>query len=93
MIGLAILTSGVLGFQVPAASRPALEKKPPVQAPAQVADENDNGKAMAEYVALRDKTPATAAGQWKLGLWCEKNGLKPEAYVHFSEAVRPRSQP
>ena len=43
---------------------------------------------MAEYVVLRDKTPATAAGQWKLALWCEKNGLKPEAYVHFSEAAR-----
>lgn len=89
MIGLALLSSAILAFQVPAASRPAVEKKPPAQAPAQAQSDadGDSRKAMAEYETLRDRTPATAAGQWKLGLWCEKNGLKPEAYTHFSEAA------
>jgi hypothetical protein len=48
----------------------------------------DPGRALAEYNALKEKTPPTAAGQWKLGLWCEEHGLKPEAYVHFAEVVR-----
>ena len=61
--------------------------------PAHADGDSDSGKAMAEYVVLRDKTPATVAGQWKLALWCEKHGLKPEAYVHFSEACAARSQP
>ncbi len=60
-----------------------------VQKPApKPAVEVDPGEALAEYNALRAKTPSTAAAQWKLGLWCEEHGLKAEAYVHFSEVVR-----
>ncbi|QEH34105.1 hypothetical protein OJF2_26390 [Aquisphaera giovannonii] len=43
---------------------------------------------MKEYLALRVKTPPTAAGQWKLGLWCEQRGLAGAAAVHFAEVVR-----
>ncbi len=42
--------------------------------------------ASAEYLALRAKTADTADAHWKLGLWCEKNGLKAEALIEF-EAV------
>jgi hypothetical protein len=45
-------------------------------------------EALAKYNALKEKTPATAAAQWKLGLWCEQHALKPEANVHFWEVVR-----
>jgi hypothetical protein len=48
----------------------------------------DSGRALAEYNTLKEKAGPSAAAQWKLGLWCEEHGLKPEAYVHFSEVVR-----
>ena len=40
----------------------------------------------AEYLAQRARTPETAEGHWKLGLWCERKGLKNEALTEF-EAV------
>ncbi len=43
--------------------------------------------ALADYNGRRDKTPDTAAAQWKLALWCEQAGLKPEAYVHFGRVI------
>jgi Hint domain len=51
--------------------------------------EASQGAALAartEYLALRANTPETADGHWKLGLWCEKKGLKAEALIEF-EAV------
>lgn len=45
-------------------------------------------EALAKYNALRETTPETAAGQWTLALWCEKHGLKAEAYAHFTAVVR-----
>jgi hypothetical protein len=45
-------------------------------------------KALAEYNALKEKTPVTAAAQWRLALWCEEHGLKDLAYVHFGEVIR-----
>jgi hypothetical protein len=44
--------------------------------------------AQAQYNALRERTPATAAAQWKLALWCEQNGLLVEAYTHFAAVVQ-----
>ncbi len=38
---------------------------------------------LAEYNAQRDKAPNTADAHWKLGLWCERNGLKDQAQVEF----------
>src|SRR4051794_19780364 len=45
-------------------------------------------ESLAMYNRMREKTPETAAAQWKLGLWCEQNGLAAEAYVHFSNVVK-----
>ena len=44
--------------------------------------------ALAEYNGRRERTPNTADAQWKLGLWCEENGLKGEAQAHFATVIR-----
>ena len=44
--------------------------------------------ALAEYNGRRDRTPETADAQWRLALWCEENGLKPEALAHLASVVR-----
>jgi hypothetical protein len=43
---------------------------------------------LALYKARRDKSPETADAQWKLGLWCEKNGLNDQATAHFVSVIR-----
>ena len=54
------------------------------------AAKNDDAKAeaLARYNERRESTHETPAAQWALGLWCEKNGLKAEAAVHFAAVVR-----
>ncbi len=49
--------------------------------------ESGEPEALARYNEIRPKTPETAAEQWKLALWCEKNGLRPEAYFHLGRVV------
>src|SRR5262249_33278101 len=49
--------------------------------------------ALAEYEARRAKTPRTADAQWKLALWCEENGLAPEAQAHLMMVVRHDPSP
>jgi len=44
--------------------------------------------ALADYNARREATPNTAEAQWKLALWCERNGLKPEALVHLGAVIK-----
>jgi hypothetical protein len=44
--------------------------------------------ALAAYNGLREKTPETAAAQWKLAVWCEQNGLNAEAYAQYAAVVR-----
>jgi hypothetical protein len=84
MIGLVLVSSTLLVFQAPASPQQKESQKPaPKAAPAV-----DPGQALAQYNGLRQKTPSTAAAQWKLGLWCEGHGLQAEAYVHFAEVVR-----
>ena len=41
-----------------------------------------------QYLALRAKTPDTADAHWKLGLWCENNGLKGEAEIEFQAVTQ-----
>jgi hypothetical protein len=53
-----------------------------------VASAAAGAEALAKYNAMREKTPDTAAAQWKLALWCEQNGLTAEATVHFAAVVR-----
>jgi hypothetical protein len=84
MIGSIVVSSILLALQL---GEPAQSKDGPKPTPKAAADGNP-GQALAEYNALREKTPATAAAQWKLGIWCEEHGLKDVAYVHFSEVVR-----
>lgn len=44
---------------------------------------------LAEYNHRRTRAKATNADdQWKLGLWCEQNGLEPEASAHFAAVTR-----
>ncbi len=44
--------------------------------------------ALAEYNARRERTPETPDAQWKLAVWCEQHGLKPESIAHFSTVIR-----
>jgi hypothetical protein len=44
--------------------------------------------ALAEYNARRARTPETADAQWKLALWCEQQGLGPEAVAHLTAVTR-----
>ncbi len=41
-----------------------------------------------EYLARRVKTADKADAQFKLGSWCEQNGLKEQALAHYSEVLR-----
>ena len=80
--------SSMLGGR-PAPRADAVETAKPAQAaePKDV-DAAGSGKALAEYNALREKTPHTVAAQSKLAAWCEEHGLKAEAYLHYAEVVR-----
>ncbi len=37
-----------------------------------------------EYNTMRAKSPNTADGHWKVGLWCEQKGLKDQAEAEFT---------
>jgi hypothetical protein len=84
MIRIIIMTSTLLASQV-AGSPPPGDRE---RAAPKVEVADGPGAALARYNELKEKTPVTAAAQWKLGLWCEQHELKAEAYVHFSEVVR-----
>ena len=45
-------------------------------------------RTLAEYDARREGMPETAEAHWNLGLWCEQNGLQPEATAHFTSVTR-----
>src|SRR6516162_10832783 len=62
-------------------------KRPETVAEKVKADEALTAK-LAEYNGRRDRTPETADAHWKLGLWCEENGLNAEAKAHFSTVTR-----
>ncbi len=42
-----------------------------------------DGSLLDEYNAMRAKGPHTADGHWKVGLWCERKGLKEQAEMEF----------
>jgi hypothetical protein len=60
--------------------------------PEQVADrvkaDAELAAKLADYNARRARTPMTAEAQWKLALWCEQQGLKPEATAHLTAVTR-----
>ena len=45
------------------------------------------GSAVHDHWAVRDPAAEVAAAHARLGVWCEQNGLKPEAIAHFTQAV------
>ncbi|HWE38241.1 MAG TPA: polymorphic toxin-type HINT domain-containing protein [Isosphaeraceae bacterium] len=61
--------------------------RPDAVADAVKADESLSA-TLAEYEAKRAATPGTAEAQWKLALWCEKNGLKAESVAHLTAVTR-----
>jgi hypothetical protein len=44
--------------------------------------------AMAEYARRRAHLANSADAHWRLALWCDKNGLNPEAKAHFAIVVQ-----
>jgi hypothetical protein len=50
----------------------------------------DSGLAakLAEYNSRREATPDTAKGHWDLAVWCDEQGLEPEAEAHFTAVTR-----
>ncbi len=53
-----------------------------------IQDDAKKAAALAEYNERRTRTRLTADSQWKLAVWCEENGLEPEAIAHFTAVVR-----
>lgn len=43
---------------------------------------------LAEYNARRERMENRVEGHWKLAVWCEEVGLKPEARAHFDTVTR-----
>jgi hypothetical protein len=43
---------------------------------------------IAQYEEKRQKLTPTADAHWKLALWCEENGLEPQALAHLRSTVR-----
>ena len=66
---------------------PAETTEPPPDTMAAKSGES-SAEALAHYNSRKTKTPHTADAHWKLGLWCEKNGLAGEAADQFAEVVK-----
>jgi len=43
---------------------------------------------LAEYNARRARSPHTADAHWKLAIWCEQKGLRPESLAHLTAVTR-----
>jgi hypothetical protein len=84
MVPTLLVCAALLSLQAPEPPGPGETGKAAPKAP----DGGPSAETLATYNRLREKTPETAAAQWKLGLWCEQNGLSAEAYVHFSAVVQ-----
>ena len=82
MIGSVLVASTLLVSQTAAPTHSG-DKQLTTSTVAQVNSE----RTLAEYNALKEKTPMTAAARWRLALWCEERGLKDVAYVHFGEVI------
>ena len=44
--------------------------------------------SLAEYTDRRGRTLDTPDGQLELAIWCEKKGLKDQAFAHYNEVLR-----
>jgi hypothetical protein len=43
---------------------------------------------LAEYHVLREQMPETADANWAMAVWCDRQGLKPEALAHYTAVTR-----
>jgi hypothetical protein len=59
-----------------------------VRAEDAAATEAERAEALAEYNRRREAVERNADAHWRLALWCEENGLKPEAEAHFTTVTR-----
>ncbi len=84
MIEFMIASATFLAFQ--AADSPS--SRPEKQPTREVATAVNESEINAKYNELKEKTPSTAAAQWRLGLWCEEHGLKGLAPLHFEAVVQ-----
>ncbi len=80
MLRILLLASALGSFQ----DSPDASKAPPA---AEAERPAAQAEALARYNAMMALPPNDAAGHWKLGLWCEQNGLKPEAYLHYGKVI------
>jgi hypothetical protein len=48
----------------------------------------ENLALLSEYERRRSAAPDSVAAQWKLALWCQRNGLQPEAVAHLTSVTR-----
>ena len=55
---------------------------------ARVKSDQELAEALAEYNGRRDRLGDRADDHYALALWCEANGLKPEAMAHFTIVTR-----
>ncbi len=51
-------------------------------------DKSARAAAIAQYLQKRAQTPEKGEDQYKLGLWCEENGLKDQAKAHYQRATQ-----
>ena len=40
-----------------------------------------------KYNGMMARPPENASAHWKMAVWCEQNGLRPEAYFHFGKVI------
>ncbi len=82
MFRLVFLCSALLTAQ-----EPTPKPEEPTPSPKAEADSAE-ASALAKYNAMvREKPPESAADHWKMALWCEQNGLRPEAYIHLGKVI------
>ncbi|MFO0892499.1 MAG: HEAT repeat domain-containing protein [Isosphaeraceae bacterium] len=62
--------------------------KTPDAVTARVNEDEARGAAMAKYTERRARMANTADAHWKLALWCQDQGLEPEARAHLAMTVQ-----
>jgi hypothetical protein len=62
--------------------------KTPEAIKSNVQEDDTLNAAMAEYARRRAHLANTAEANWRLALWCEQNGLRPEAQAHLAITVQ-----
>jgi hypothetical protein len=64
------------------------EWKSPDQLTNELADDGARKARVDEYLERRAKTSDRAVDQWKLAMWCEKNGLDQQAAAHSYQVLQ-----